>query len=38
LGAVIPDSDRTALLNYLTANFGVQKGAVKDPPKATAKD
>jgi hypothetical protein len=38
LGAVIPDSDRTALLNYLTANFGAQKGAVKDAPKATAKD
>jgi hypothetical protein len=38
LGAVIPDSDRTALLNYLTANFGVQKGAVKDATKATAKD
>ncbi len=38
LGAVIPESDRNALLNYLTANFGVEKGAVKDAPKATAKD
>ncbi len=38
LGAVIPDSDRNALLNYLTANFGVEKGAVKDAPKATPKD
>jgi hypothetical protein len=33
LGAVIPDSERTAFLNYLTANFGPQK----DPPKAAAK-
>jgi hypothetical protein len=33
LGAVIADSDRTAFLNYLTANFGPQKGA----PKAAAK-
>jgi hypothetical protein len=37
LGAVIPDADRNALLNYLTANFGVEKGAVKDAPKAAAK-
>jgi hypothetical protein len=37
LGAVIPDADRTALLNYLTANFGAQKGAGKAAPKATAK-
>lgn len=37
LGAVIPDSDRNALLNYLAANFGAQKGAVQDAPKATAK-
>lgn len=37
LGAVIPDSDRNALLDYLTANFGAQKGAVKDAPKAAAK-
>jgi hypothetical protein len=33
LGAVIPDAERTAFLNYLTANFGPQK----DPPKAAAK-
>jgi hypothetical protein len=38
LGAVIPDSDRNALLNYLTANFGAPKGTVKDAPKATAKN
>lgn len=38
LGAVIPDSDRDALLNYLTANFGAPKDAVKDAPKATAKN
>jgi hypothetical protein len=37
LGAVIPDADRNALLNYLTEHFGAQKGAVKDAPKATAK-
>jgi hypothetical protein len=29
LGAVIPDADRAAFLNYLTANFGAQKGAAK---------
>jgi hypothetical protein len=27
LGAVIPDADRTALLNYLTRNFGPRKRA-----------
>jgi hypothetical protein len=37
LGAVIPDSDRNAILDYLTANFGSQKGAVKEEPNATAK-
>jgi hypothetical protein len=37
LGAVIPDSDRNAFLDYLTANFGSQKRAVKEDPKATAK-
>src|SRR5713101_5238118 len=26
LGAVIPDADRDAFLNYLTKNFGPQKG------------
>lgn len=29
LGAVIPDSDRNAFLNYLTKNFGPEKGAAK---------
>jgi hypothetical protein len=33
LGAVIPESDRNALLNYLTKNFGPQKGDVKDAPR-----
>jgi hypothetical protein len=33
LGAVIPDEDRNAFLNYLTKNFGPRKGA----PKPTAK-
>lgn len=37
LGAVIPDSERTAFLDYLAANFGAQKGAPKEEPKATAK-
>lgn len=37
LGAVIPDSDRKAFLDYLSTNFGAQKGAVKDAPKATTK-
>jgi hypothetical protein len=27
LGAVIPDEDREAMLNYLTKNFGPAKGA-----------
>lgn len=27
LGAVIPDADRNAFLNYLTKNFGPEKGA-----------
>jgi competence protein ComEA len=26
-GAVIPDADRNAMLNYLTKNFGPKKGA-----------
>jgi hypothetical protein len=38
LGAAIPDSERDAFLDYLSANFGPRKGAVKDPPKATAKN
>jgi hypothetical protein len=33
LGAVIPDEDRAAFLNYLTKNFGPAKPA----PRATAK-
>ncbi len=27
LGAVVPDTDRKGFLDYLTANFGPQKGA-----------
>jgi hypothetical protein len=34
LGAVIADSDRAAILNYLTKNFGPAKGA---PNPATKK-
>ena len=34
LGAVIADSDRAALLDYLTTNFGPQKGSEK---KSSAK-
>ena len=37
LGAVIPDTDRDALLNYLTKNFGPEKGAAKDAAKPAAK-
>ena len=33
LGAVIPDSDRSAFLNYLTKNFGPEKGAARDAAK-----
>jgi len=33
LGAVIADDDRTALLNYLTKNFGPEKGRAKDAGK-----
>src|SRR5271166_2602787 len=29
LGAVIPDADRNAFLNYLTKNFGPEKGTAK---------
>jgi hypothetical protein len=29
LGAVIPDADRDAMLNYLVRNFGPPKGAAK---------
>lgn len=34
LGAVIPDSDRAAILNYLTKNFGPAKGAKGAPKKS----
>jgi len=33
LGAVIPDVDRNAFLNYLTKNFGPQRGAAKPAEK-----
>jgi hypothetical protein len=34
LGAVVPDADRNPMLDYLTANFGPQKGTGKKPPKS----
>jgi quinoprotein glucose dehydrogenase len=34
LGAVVPDADRKDLLDYLTTNFGPQKGGAKKTPKA----
>lgn len=37
LGAVIPDADRNAFLNYLTKNFGPGKGAAQDAAKSAAK-
>jgi hypothetical protein len=38
LGAVVPDADRKGILDYLTANFGPQKGAgANTPPKSDAK-
>jgi hypothetical protein len=37
LGAVIADSDRDAVLSYLTRNFGPQKGAAK-PAKKSGSD
>jgi hypothetical protein len=37
LGAVIPDSDRDAFLNYLAKNFGPEKGAAKDAAKTATK-
>ena len=33
LGAVIPDSDRDAMLKYLTKNFGLEKGAARNGTK-----
>ena len=37
LGAVIPDTDRSAFLNYLTGNFGPGKGGAKNATKAGEK-
>jgi len=37
LGAVIPDADRNAFLNYLTKNFGPKKGAAQDAANPAAK-
>jgi hypothetical protein len=37
LGAVIPDADRDAFLNYLTKNFGPQKGGAKNAAKSAVK-
>jgi hypothetical protein len=37
LGAVIPDADRNAFLNYLTKNFGPQKDAAKAGAKSREK-
>jgi len=34
LGAEVPDSDRPALLNYLTKNFGPAKGGKAAPKKS----
>jgi len=33
LGAVVPDADRKALLDYLTTNFGPLKGVTRKTPK-----
>ena len=33
LGAVIPDADRSAFLNYLTKNFGPANGGTKTAAK-----
>jgi hypothetical protein len=33
LGAVIPESERSAFLDYLTKNCGSEKGAAKTVPK-----
>ena len=35
LGAVISDVDRPAMINYLTRNFGPQKGGGRAAPKKT---
>ena len=34
LGAVIPEADRKAILDYLARNFGPQKGKPNTAPKA----
>lgn len=36
LGAEIPDADRSAILDYLTRNFGPPKDAAKPPAKKPA--
>ena len=36
LGAVIPDADRTAILNYLSKNFGPGNGGAKTAAKKSA--
>jgi hypothetical protein len=36
LGAVISDSDRKGMLDYLTRNFGPDKNAAKTGPKKSA--
>jgi hypothetical protein len=36
LGAVIPDADRNAILNYLTQNFGPKRAAKPAKNPATA--
>ena len=33
LGAVIPELDRSAILTYLTKNFGLAKGGAQSAPK-----
>jgi len=33
LGAVIPEGDRKGILDYLSRNFGLQKGKTKAAPK-----
>jgi len=35
LGAVVPDADRKGFLDYLTRNFGPQKGTAKKSPNTT---
>jgi hypothetical protein len=37
LGAVVPDADRNAFLNYLTKNFGPEKGSASNAGKPAAK-